>query len=402
MVFGPQNARAAETLPPGIGKKRYTGSTWVRDASAPGKSDGTVLDAAFYNRIIGALEYILSQAGITAEPGDVGALYRAIVAVAPNSEKFADVARSGEYGDLKGVPVLGSAAGLSAGTAGNQLVQLDGTGALPAIDGSKLIGLNFGGRRDVASSTSVVLSDKGRLLVCTGTLTLTLTAANLLGASFFTALRNDGAGVVTVATGESIDGKASIKLFPGESCFIYSNGANFKTAGLSYGPIKIAQHAYNNETAYTFDGIFTDDFKKYVIRLDDLKFNPGATSISFVFRRGGASLQTTGYYQSGAFYTNYSGSGNAWNNANAAVLQLCAAIVPASSALSGEVHIANPTGTAATKRVHADIVLTNPDFARYVVGGQFKNDTAAVDGLSLGADSVGGVASGTLTVFGYR
>ena len=46
----------------------------------------------------------------------------------------------GAYGSLSGTPTLGTAAALDVGTGANEVVQLDGSGALPAVDGSNLTG----------------------------------------------------------------------------------------------------------------------------------------------------------------------------------------------------------------------------------------------------------------------
>lgn len=46
---------------------------------------------------------------------------------------------SGVYADLSGKPTLGSAAALTAGTAANNVVQLDANAKLPAVDGSQLL-----------------------------------------------------------------------------------------------------------------------------------------------------------------------------------------------------------------------------------------------------------------------
>ncbi|WP_231849103.1 hypothetical protein [Paramagnetospirillum magneticum] len=57
---------------------------------------------------------------------------------------LAAVAASGSYTDLSNKPALGSAAALNAGTGANQVVQLDATGKLPAVDGSAVTNLNAG------------------------------------------------------------------------------------------------------------------------------------------------------------------------------------------------------------------------------------------------------------------
>ena len=70
---------------------------------------------------------------------------------------LATVATTGAYGDLSGLPTLGTAASLNVGISADQVVQLDGTGKLPAIDGSQLT--NIGGATgvgDVVGPTSAV------------------------------------------------------------------------------------------------------------------------------------------------------------------------------------------------------------------------------------------------------
>jgi len=51
---------------------------------------------------------------------------------------LATVATTGAYSDLSGLPTLGTAAALDVGTSANNVVQLDGTAKLPAVDGSQL------------------------------------------------------------------------------------------------------------------------------------------------------------------------------------------------------------------------------------------------------------------------
>ncbi len=49
---------------------------------------------------------------------------------------LATVATSGAYSNLSGKPTLGTAAALNVGTSANNIVQLDGSGDLPAVSGA--------------------------------------------------------------------------------------------------------------------------------------------------------------------------------------------------------------------------------------------------------------------------
>ena len=57
---------------------------------------------------------------------------------------LATVATTGAYSDLSGTPTLGTAAALDVGTAASNVVQLDGSARLPAVDGSQLTNLPSG------------------------------------------------------------------------------------------------------------------------------------------------------------------------------------------------------------------------------------------------------------------
>ena len=92
-----------------------------------------------------AVSSVNGQTGVVVlGPSDVGAATaaqgaKADTAVQPGS--LATVATSGAYNDLTGRPTLGTAAAQNVGTAAGNVVQLDGIGKLPAVDGSALTGL---------------------------------------------------------------------------------------------------------------------------------------------------------------------------------------------------------------------------------------------------------------------
>jgi hypothetical protein len=54
---------------------------------------------------------------------------------------LATVATTGAYSDLSGTPTLGTVAALDVGTSANNVVQLNGSAQLPAVDGSLLTGI---------------------------------------------------------------------------------------------------------------------------------------------------------------------------------------------------------------------------------------------------------------------
>jgi hypothetical protein len=89
---------------------------------------------------------------------------------------------------------------------------------------------------DVGAKTSgytVVDSDRGKLIDCTGSFTVAVTSAATLGAGFMFAIRSN-AGTVTVdpSGSETIDSTTTLNLTSGQSAFIVSDGANLKTIGV--------------------------------------------------------------------------------------------------------------------------------------------------------------------------
>jgi hypothetical protein len=84
---------------------------------------------------------------------------------------------------------------------------------------------------------TVVSADRAKCLIYTsGAGICNLPTAGVVGSDWFFMLRNSGSGTLNVlpAAG-SIDGSASINMDPLDSCFIFTDGANFFTVGLSSG-----------------------------------------------------------------------------------------------------------------------------------------------------------------------
>ena len=94
----------------------------------------------------------LSDVTITAAADGDALVYNGTAWV---DQALATVATSGAYSDLSGTPTLGTAAALDVGTAANNVVQLNGSAQLPAVDGSNLTGITA----DVTTASVGDLSD---------------------------------------------------------------------------------------------------------------------------------------------------------------------------------------------------------------------------------------------------
>lgn len=109
------------------------------------------------------------------------------------------------------------------------------------------LGAILNGTLSKSAAYTVVAGDRGKLIdATTGTWTLALTAAATLGAGFAFAVKNSGAGVITIDPNgsEAIDGATTITLAAGESCLVLCDGTAFvtvsKAAALTAGAIATA------------------------------------------------------------------------------------------------------------------------------------------------------------------
>lgn len=97
---------------------------------------------------------------------------------------LAAVATTGAYADLSGLPTLGTAAALDVGVSANQVVQLDGSARLPALDASQLT--NIGAATGVGDVVGPASAVDGHVALFDGT------SGKLI--------KSSGAALATVAT----------------------------------------------------------------------------------------------------------------------------------------------------------------------------------------------------------
>jgi hypothetical protein len=88
-----------------------------------------------------------------------------------------------------------------------------------------------------SSGFTVGVADFMQVYNCTGSFTISLTAAATLGDGFVFQVRNEGSGYITIDPNgsELIDGATTIILGPGGTAVIWCNGSAFKTLGRTAG-----------------------------------------------------------------------------------------------------------------------------------------------------------------------
>ena len=117
---------------------------------------------------------------------------------------LATVATTGAYSDLSGLPTLGTAAALDVGTSADQVVQLDGSARLPAVDGSQLINLPGA----AGSVSGPVSSLDNEMTVFNGTAGTSIKGAGFVmpvaDGTIGQALKTDGAGNLSFGDADGV------------------------------------------------------------------------------------------------------------------------------------------------------------------------------------------------------
>jgi len=112
----------------------------IGDVDTTGVSTNNVLKYDGANWVDGSVAY----SEVTGTPTLATVATSGAYSDLSGTPSLATVATTGAYSDLSGTPTLGTAAALDVGTSANNVVQLDGSARLPAVDGSQLINLPSG------------------------------------------------------------------------------------------------------------------------------------------------------------------------------------------------------------------------------------------------------------------
>lgn len=202
-----------------------------------------------------------------------------------------------------------------AGSTGTTRMNLAGTATIREVaaaedllsivvpaDARAALGLSFVSR-SITASTTVVSSDLGKtlLLTASSTYTLGLDAAATLGNGFWCNIRNIGPAVVTLDANlsETIDGKSTMMLGPGEAISITCTGAAFYTDASGGKLVEIARVTNPNTATVDFDfgGGWPADFDEFEVHFIDIA--PSVDDVFFGLRTKTGSptpvTQTSGY-----------------------------------------------------------------------------------------------------------
>lgn len=108
---------------------------------------------------------------------------------------------------------------------------LGSTGEKPATRAALQVPLHS--KTDKSGAYTVVATDQGSVLNCSGTWTLSLAPAATLGDGFLFAVMNSGVGTITIdpSSTEKIDGLTTKTLSAAKLLLVYCNGTSFSSVG---------------------------------------------------------------------------------------------------------------------------------------------------------------------------
>jgi len=206
----------------------------IGDVDTTGVSTNNVLKYDGANWVDGSVAY----SEVTGTPTLATVATSGAYSDLSGTPSLATVATTGAYSDLTGTPTLGTAAALDVGTSATNVVQLDGSARLPAVDGSQLTNLPSAGIPALTSasptsspyniSTSLGFMEV-YLLNPSVALTVNIPSAATATSGYRYNIKNLSANTVTVTPSSgTIDGSANFALgVQNSSLTLVSDGSNW-------------------------------------------------------------------------------------------------------------------------------------------------------------------------------
>ena len=185
---------------------------------------------------------------------------------------LATVATTGAYSDLTGTPTLGTAAAEDVGTLAGNVVQLDGTAKLPAVDGSQLTNLPTGGFTYQEQSTNAfnvsVTDSTNNIVMCSilGTNTTVLPASSGVADGSVVTVRAATATTLSISGGENIRNLsgslvASVSIEGGQNMsFVRASTSSF---GTYWNQLTVEENTLNSLSDVNTSGAVATNVLKY-------------------------------------------------------------------------------------------------------------------------------------------
>ncbi len=148
-------------------------------------------------------------------------------------------------------------------------------------------------RRAKTSTYQIAATDLGALIDASGTFPITFDSASSLGPTFSCFVKNSGLGVITLDPNgaETIDGRTTIRMYPGEGFTVQCDGTSLRTVGRQK-RVTISDVTLASAVAAIDVEAFAGDTE---IGGLEIEFSPITVSCQLQFKKAGV-------YQAGATY----------------------------------------------------------------------------------------------------
>jgi hypothetical protein len=273
-------------------------------------------------------------------------------------------------------------------------VQTGEAGKYLQTDGSAASWENISNLKSAKSAAyTVIATDRYKHFALTGTDTLTLTAAATLGDGFILYIRNDGTGVWTVDPdgAETIDGRATIKVYPGEGFAIISDGSAWRTFGRPRRVTIATATVGSAVAAVDFETGFDDtEFTSFEVIGEGLSSDASALMAARVKKSG--AYATTGYL--GTLI-----AGGAAGSSNTGYVDLASADLVASGTASCRLTISTPL--AATAHGQLITAMGSNSNGNTILTNATQSTAAVVQGVRI-FPTAGQLDAGALQFIGLR
>ena len=370
------------------GAGTYQGKTWaVGDHLLVNADMGGTVDPAKIDKI-DSTDSVTSVAGRTGavvlSTADISGLATVATSGAysdlSGTPTLATVATTGAYSDLTGTPTLGTAAALDVGTSANNVVQLDGTAKLPAVDGSQLTDLPSD-VRSITSNFSITISAptspefiavRIQPVGVGQTVTLPATGAGVNGSTVMIANDNANYSVTVQSAGGSLyfrNISGSITLEPNQTLTVSAILGAWFVTDFNYLNLSVSSPANGEALVYnSTSGLWENNtVSASVAALDDI-----------------GDVDTTGVSTNNVL--KYDGAN--WVDGSVAYSEVTGTPTLATVATSGAYSDLTGTpslATVATTGAYSDLSGTPdvPDFQTITVGSNTTLSTSLEDGCYL-------------------
>lgn len=271
-------------------------------------------------------------------------------------------------------------------------VQTGEVGKFLQTDGTNAAWVDIANLKNAKSADYTLLAtDRYKHLVLTGSFTLSLIAAATAGDGFVLYVRNDGAGrwLIDPNGAETIDGRSSIYLYPGEAFAVICDGSGWRTFGRSRGPILISSTTVSVSVASVDceTGFDDTEFTRFQVVGEGLVSASGRPGLQF--KKSGAYAATN--------YVTKDSANTAIDGANTDQVALIGSNTLTFDVVADVYHYSSTVAQEA-RAVFSAVAPVSPVL---VMGTGTQSTAAAVTGVRV-RNSGGNLTAGTVRHYGFR